>query len=78
MANEHRFYEKHERTFVKTVTYRIAIIISTLIITWFVTYDLTTVLSITSIATVASTIIYYLHERIWNGIHWGKVKKTKK
>lgn len=72
------FYEKHERTLTKTITYRIAIIVSTLVITWIVTHDVGTVISITSISTISSTIIYYLHERIWNGIHWGKVKKTLK
>lgn len=67
--------ETHLRTFVKTITYRIVIIISIFTITYVTTGELSDALAITSITAVSGTIIYYVHERIWNNIHWGKLTK---
>ena len=67
--------ETHLRTFVKTVTYRIVIIISIFTITYITTGELGDALAITSITAVSGTIIYYIHERVWNNIHWGKLSK---
>lgn len=36
-------------------------------------YDATIAVIIAS--NFSSTILYYLHERIWNNVHWGKVVK---
>lgn len=72
------FIEKPTRSFVKGITYRILIIISTGVISWFVTKRVDISVSITLGTTILNTFIYYLHERIWNIIQWGKVVKTKK
>lgn len=68
------FQEKNHRSLVKSLTFRMAIIITNFIIVLAITrrYDITVgVLLITSLT---STLIYYGHERIWNKIHWGKSK----
>ena len=67
--------ETHLRTFVKTITYRIVIIISIFTITYITTGELGYALAITSRSAIRGTIIYYIHERIWNNIHWGKLTK---
>jgi uncharacterized membrane protein len=67
--------ETHLRTLVKTITYRIIIIVSIFTITYFTTGEISDALAITSITAVTGTILYYLHERIWNNIHWGKLTK---
>lgn len=69
------FYEHTSRSLVKTITYRVAIIISTLIILFGFTQDVSRTVEITGVTTISSTIIYFLHERIWNVIHWGKIKQ---
>lgn len=66
------FHEHAPRSLIKTITYRILIIVSNGILVFFVTEDYEVTAKITASATIISTIIYYLHERLWNKIHWGK------
>ncbi|MBP9718961.1 MAG: DUF2061 domain-containing protein [Candidatus Levybacteria bacterium] len=67
-----RIKEQKKRSVVKTITYRILIIIATAIVTFGMTkrWDLT--IGITSVTTVVNTLLYYFHERVWNSISWGK------
>ncbi len=51
------------------------IIISIFTITYITTGEIADALVITSITAVTGTIIYYIHERVWNNIHWGKITK---
>ncbi|HMS92400.1 MAG TPA: DUF2061 domain-containing protein [Candidatus Saccharibacteria bacterium] len=67
--------ETHYRTFVKTITYRIVIVISIFFVTYYTTGEIGDALAITSITAVTGTILYYIHERVWNSIHWGKTSK---
>ena len=66
------FLEHQHRSLVKTITYRVLIIISNGIIIYLYTgrWDLT--LNVMGISSIVSTIIYFLHERAWNSVHWGK------
>ena len=69
-----KFFEHAKRSIVKTLTYRILIIISTFTISFMVTGKLEMTLGITTAATIVNTLIYFTHERVWNKIHWGKTK----
>jgi adenylylsulfate kinase len=73
-----KFHERFSRSIVKALTFRLLIIISDGIIIYAIThrYDLT--LGVMLFSNFASTIIYFIHERIWNGIHWGKSKIASK
>lgn len=73
--NKSKHTETHLRTLVKTITYRIIIIISIFTVTYITTGEIADALAITSITAITGTVIYYLHERIWNNIHWGKLTK---
>jgi len=64
--------ETHARTIVKTVTYRIVIVVSIFTITLFTTHRIDDAISITGITAVTGTILYYLHERVWGRITWGR------
>lgn len=64
--------DSHSRTIAKTITYRILIVISIFIITYIQTKKLNDATAITGVSAVAGTIIYYLHERVWSKIKWGK------
>lgn len=66
--------ESRTRSIVKAIVYRCLIIISIFVITYFETGKLQDALSITGITAVTGTIIYYLHERVWSGISWGRTK----
>ena len=69
-----KFFEHSERSIVKTITYRILIVISTFIVTYYLTGELKFSLELTAVANIVNTVLYYLHERFWNNIHWGKTK----
>lgn len=60
---------------VKTISYRILIIISNFIITYVVTGKIDLAAEVAFLTLLINTLIYYLHERFWNKIHWGKVQK---
>ncbi|HEX7586502.1 MAG TPA: DUF2061 domain-containing protein [Patescibacteria group bacterium] len=66
------FQEKNCRSFVKALTFRITIMIADFFIVFAITrrYDIT--IGVMLATNFVSTLIYYGHERIWNGIGWGK------
>ena len=66
------FREDSKRSVVKTITYRIVIALSTMVIVFLYTGDYALTMGVTLVVSIANTIIYYLHERFWNIIHWGK------
>ncbi|OGG20232.1 hypothetical protein A3D03_03320 [Candidatus Gottesmanbacteria bacterium RIFCSPHIGHO2_02_FULL_40_13] len=70
-----RFYELFHRSIVKAITFRLMILIADGIIIYLITrrYDLT--LGVVLFSNISSTIIYIIHERIWNEVHWGKHHK---
>jgi len=69
-----RTFERYERSFVKTITYRILIVISTFIVTYLLTGEIRLSIEITALANIINTFLYFFHERIWNRISWGKTK----
>ena len=69
--------ESRSRSLVKSLIYRILAIIGTGIIVWFITKDIDRVISTTIAIQVFLMILYYLNERIWNRIHWGREFKNR-
>jgi uncharacterized membrane protein len=73
------FKESHLRSLVKSVVYRILSISGTGILTWFITKDVGKTLSITFATQIFLIVLFYLSERAWNQINWGKkLHSTKK
>ena len=66
--------EHHKRSIVKAISYRFTGTFITALIVFIFTGKLALSISIASVETVIKIIIYYLHERIWNKMHWGKIK----
>lgn len=60
------------RSFIKSLTYRIFGTLSS----WAVVYVITGKGSLATLVafweTVVKVAIYYVHERVWNGITWGR------
>lgn len=69
-----KFFEHSKCSLAKTITYRILITISTFIVTYYMTGDFSLTLGVTLVSNIVSTFLYFIHERIWNQIHWGKIK----
>lgn len=66
------FKESTKRSVIKAVTFRLLIIITNGIIVYLVTHRFNATLSIVALSSVTSTLIYFLHERVWNRVLWGK------
>ncbi len=64
--------ENVHRSIVKTISWRIIGTIDTVLISWLITGTLYVAFSIGLIELVSKMLLYFLHERIWNKIKWGK------
>lgn len=64
--------ETHKRSILKTIAYRILSFAVTSIIVFIVTRQIGLSLSIGLFDTGSKLIVYYLHERAWNSINFGR------
>jgi len=74
MAKKRVPHEHAKRSFAKSITFRITIIISDTIIVLALTHRYDLAAGFVILTNLASTLIYYLHERAWAYIHWGRQK----
>jgi uncharacterized membrane protein len=65
-------YTQTKRSLVKAITFRLLILCSDAIVIFLITHrwDETTGLVIAT--NLASTTFYFIHERIWGHIQWGR------
>jgi uncharacterized membrane protein len=68
--------ETRLRSFLKTIIYRVAAVITIATLTWYFTGDLYAVTNIVIAYNVIVWSFYYFHERIWARISWGKIDKN--
>ncbi|MFV0541758.1 MAG: DUF2061 domain-containing protein [Aestuariibaculum sp.] len=64
--------EKPLRSIVKSLSWRTIGTLDTILISWIITGELTLAFSIGSVELVSKMLLYFLHERVWNSIKWGK------
>lgn len=64
--------ESNKRSLVKTITWRLTGSGATFLISYIMTGNLSIAGTIAIIQIVSNTILYYIHERIWNKIQWEK------
>jgi uncharacterized membrane protein len=69
--------ENHSRSITKAISYRILSILADATAAYILTKSFTLTARIVALTTTYSTILYYLHERAWANIHWGRNKKDK-
>ena len=65
--------ETSTRSLVKTVTWRLTGSGATFLISYLMTGNLSVASSIALIQLTSNTILYFIHERVWNKISWGKL-----
>jgi uncharacterized membrane protein len=71
-SEELRFYERIPRTLGKIVTWRIIMTISQFGIGWLSSGNWVVGLGMVGYSAIVNSIIYYLHERVWNKVKAGK------
>jgi len=64
--------ETLQRSIVKTVSYRIIILILDFVSIYLFTGKVKVALGFMIVSNIYTTVGYFLHERIWNRIKWGK------
>lgn len=66
--------ETHSRAWIKSIVWRILGIVILGTISWLVTHSWKEMTIITIIFHGVRVILYYFHERVWDRIHWGRIK----
>ena len=69
---QNQFKEHWKRSITKTVTYRIAILVLDFTAVFILTGKYEIALGFMLISNVYTTAGYYIHERIWDMVKWGK------
>jgi len=68
------YYDHHKRTLAKSIGYICLTVMADWIVTLIVTQRINLSLEVTLYTNLVGLVIYFVHERAWNHIHWGKSK----
>jgi len=60
------------RSFVKAITFRTVILCSDAVVIFLITHRWDTTIGLVIATNLASTTLYFLHERVWSRIQWGR------
>jgi uncharacterized membrane protein len=69
--------EKHYRSFVKAVSWRLTGSVDTLVISFLITRQIKWALTISGVELFTKIFLFYVHERVWNKIPFGRVLEPK-
>jgi uncharacterized membrane protein len=70
--------DKHYRSLVKAVSWRITGSIDTMIISFLITGKLKWALTISGVELFTKIGLYYVHERLWEKVPLGRIQKADK
>jgi uncharacterized membrane protein len=60
------------RSLVKAVSWRITGSGTTFLISYIISGNFTVAGSIASVQLIANTLLYFVHERVWDRVQWGR------
>ncbi|QLD89154.1 DUF2061 domain-containing protein [Natronomonas salina] len=63
--------QSQKRAIVKTILYRIFMMLITMIVAWLIVGNINDAINIGIITNILKTITYYTYERLWDHIPWG-------
>ena len=67
--------ETTRRSIVKTISWRLVGSSAVLLISFLMTDNFALAGSIATVQLILNTLLYFIHERIWNKIQWGIIPK---
>ena len=73
-----RMADKHYRSLIKAVSWRLTGSVDTLIISFLITGKLRWALTISGVELFTKIGLYYVHERVWEKLSFGRVKQPEK
>jgi uncharacterized membrane protein len=65
--------ESKKRTVVRMITYRLSAWLFTIFYTWLFTGSISSATGFATVLHILLSIDYYIHERIWLKIKWGRL-----
>jgi uncharacterized membrane protein len=68
--------ETHVRSVAKAVSWRIVATLTTVLLVYVFTGNLVVSGGVGLTELLSKLLIYYVHERVWNAIGFGRIKKT--
>lgn len=71
-ADNRFFKDGHPRTTTKMITWRLIVNFSNFLVPYFITGSLGKAGAFFTMAVIVNMALYYLHERVWNMIKFGK------
>jgi uncharacterized membrane protein len=69
--------DKHYRSLVKAVSWRLTGSVDTLIISFLITGRIKWALTISGVELFTKIGLYYVHERVWENLSFGRPKSSK-
>lgn len=64
--------EHHGRSLAKAISWRITGTLDTFLISWLITGELALAGGIAATEVITKIALYWLHERAWNRVSWGR------
>ena len=64
--------ETQKRSWSKSVTWRVAATINGFVVAYAYLGELSQSLKIAVVGNITGLLLYYVHERWWNSVRWGK------
>jgi uncharacterized membrane protein len=61
------------RSLAKAISWRVTGTIDTFLISWLITGQPIVALSISAVEVLTKVGLFWLHERVWNRVKWGRV-----
>ena len=64
--------ETNPRSIAKSISYRVVSVAVDYTVAYFFTHNIALAAGVVLFVDSYSTLLYYLHERVWAHIHWGR------
>src|SRR4051812_37905220 len=66
--------DSHARSLIKGITWRITGTMDTMVMAFIVTGQVSSAIKIGLTEVLTKIVLYYFHERVWNGIKFGRLE----
>lgn len=70
--------DKHYRSFLKAVSWRLTGSVDTMIISFLITGKIKWALTISGVELFTKVALFYVHERVWEKLPFGRIKEPTK
>jgi uncharacterized membrane protein len=68
------YYDHHKRSIAKTIGFFAILVVADWVVVFLITNQTGITFKIIIYSNFVSAIIYFIHERAWNKVHWGRSK----